>query len=653
MNKQNFDALPLSPQVQQVLAGMGFTEATEIQSRAIPALLEKDRVDFHGQAQTGTGKTLAFGLPLLHRIDANLKTTQSLVVAPTRELALQIMESIKPFAQSMGISTCVVCGGASMEDQMRSLRRGTHIVVGTPGRLNDHLKRKTLVLSSLKTLVLDEADIMLDMGFREEIDEILNFAPQEREIWLFSATVKPCIQTLMRQHMKDPVSVSVSRSHVGVSTTKQYYCTIPMSHRIEATCRFIEAAPEFYGFIFCQTKILTSEVAEQLVRRGYSVGALHGDMSQGQRNAVVRKFKERDYSIVVATDVAGRGIDIQGLTHVVNFSLPDDYESYVHRTGRTGRAGKEGTAITFLGRNQVREIKQIERKFNLKIEQIDVPSREKILEGCLLKAEAYLTELKTKEMSEQDKQTAGKLVSQFDAEQLSKMMAYLVHEKFVAPMLQDSKIDSQQNFSRGSEASDMPSVQELEFFIGTDDGLSDKDVLDHLIQNGSISQDIIVKIRMIKKRTFVQVAGEAAPDLLKVIKNTSLSGIKMSGRVVEAQPFERRGGFSRGGNGRMGGGRSERSDRGGERGGERSDRGSSRFGGGFGGGRSRFGGRDNAERSERSDRGERGGERGGDRGSSRFGGGFGGGRSRFGGRDNAERSDRSEQSDRGERFVRH
>lgn len=538
-----FSATALPEPILNKLAEVGFTEPTKIQAEVIPLLLSRDRVDMHGQAQTGTGKTLAFGLPLMQRVSPDEKVTQALVVAPTRELANQIAESIAPFAKVMGVSFCTVYGGASMTDQIRSLKKGAHIVVGTPGRLNDHLSRGTLKLDNLKTLILDEADIMLDLGFREEVEEILNFAPREREIWLFSATVKQGISDLMRKHMKEPVSVSVSREQVGSSSTKQYYCVMPMSHRLSALCRFVEASPDFYGFVFCQTKVLTSEVAEQLVRRGYRVGALHGDMSQSQRNAVLKKFRDREYAIVVATDVAGRGIDVQDLTHVINFSLPEDYESYVHRTGRTGRAGKEGIAITFVNNHQVRELKTIEKKFSILIQPITVPSRDEIVQGRLLKASEYLANVQDGSGIDARFQPSLKGVTgQLDETQMARIVEFLIYDKFLKAVVHEDRLDeisARQSSSSASTVEDSR-FQELMFFVGSEDGLSQDEIRDHILQNGSIAAEVITKIRMIKRRTFVHVQTEFAPQIVTALRDTSLAGRKMSARMVEPEArFER------------------------------------------------------------------------------------------------------------------
>lgn len=603
MNKPTtFTDIALAAPILAKAAELGFTEPTKIQAEVIPLLLASERVDMHGQAQTGTGKTLAFGLPLLHRISSDEKFTQALIVAPTRELAVQITESIAPFAKVMGVSLSTVYGGASMTDQMRALKKGVQIVVGTPGRLNDHLSRGTLKLDALKTLVLDEADIMLDLGFREEVEEILGFMPKEREIWLFSATVKHGISDLMRKHMKDPVSVSASREQVGSSATKGYYCVMPMMHRLPALCRFVEAAPDFYGFVFCQTKVLTSEVAEQLVRRGYRVGALHGDLSQSQRNAVLKKFRDREYAIVVATDVAGRGIDVQDLTHVINYSLPEDYESYVHRTGRTGRAGKEGIAITFVSNHQVRELKSIERKFSVSILPITLPSREEIVQGRLVKAAEYLSALQDKTGIDEKLQPALQGVTgQFDEKQMARIVEFLVYDKFLKSVVGEDRLDevSNRNQSASNHVAEDTGLQELMFFVGSEDGLSQDEVRDHIIQNGSIAPEVITKIRMIKRRTFVHVPTEFAAALVTALRDTSLAGRKMSARMVEPEArFERPdrsrrfgGGFRRGGDreGRSGGGehRSEYRSGGEYRGGRSNDR----TGGARGNRRERWAGR--------------------------------------------------------------
>lgn len=537
---QNFKQLSLAPEVQATLDSLGFVTPTEIQSKAIPLLLAQSKVDFHGQAQTGTGKTLAFGLPLLHRIDKTNRETQALVVAPTRELALQICESLRPFAQALNISIEAIYGGASMTEQMNQLRRGVHIVVGTPGRLNDHLSRKTLKLNNIKTLVLDEADIMLDMGFKDEIDEILEYTPKTREIWLFSATIKSGINDIMNEHMHNTQSVRIAKKVDAKASTLQYFCSVPMRSRLNALCRFIESAPDFYGFIFCQTKILTSEIAEQLIRRGYNVGALHGDINQSQRNAVIKKFKNKDITIVVATDVAARGIDIANLTHVVNYSLPEDHESYVHRIGRTGRAGKEGIAISFINKSETRSIQMLQRKFNFEIKPLDVPSRTTIIEARLTQASQYLTSLDatTPQKDNIDKKIAT-LITQLPENKLHSILSHIVYDKFLKSIVEEEELTITPAL-RDDAAYKTPGMQEISLAVGLEDGAKQEDIADCIKQTGILLEAQIHKIRLIKRRTFIEVPSEKAQDLINALRNESLVGRKLRPERVTEQQEDRR-----------------------------------------------------------------------------------------------------------------
>ena len=568
----SFKNFPFNEKIQAVLEKLGFVEPTEIQQCAIPLLMEKQAVDIHGQAQTGTGKTLAFGLPLVHRIDVSNKATQALVVAPTRELAVQICESLQPFANALGISIKTIYGGASMDEQVRALRKGVQLVVGTPGRVNDHIRRKVMNLDQLKTLVLDEADIMLDMGFREEVEEIIKYANKSREIWLFSATVKAGIRALMSQHMKNTVSVAATKQKSSVPTIKQFYCMLPSKARITALCRFIESAPEFYGFIFCQTKILTSEVADSLRRFGYHVGCLHGDMSQEQRNAVLRKFKARDFMIVVATDVAARGLDVQDLTHVINYSLPEDHESYVHRTGRTGRAGKEGIAITFTGKHDLRTISMIQRKYNIIVDPIAVPSRDDIILKRMAKASEYLDSLISIQKTKESHQSVIDLVSKFDETQLRTLAMRFVHDKFLDSILKEDEAlfntsasgsytgSNAHSASRsGSHGDILTNRQEIMFSVGTDDDMSQDEFTEFLLTSGGIKKDDIQKIRVLRRRTYLEVVPEVAMRLLEATRNATFGGRQVRPQFVEEQSFS---GSGRNSGGRSGGGsRSGGSDR--------------------------------------------------------------------------------------------
>ncbi len=508
-----FKDLPLSKKMLEALDKMGFTEPTEIQAKAIPLLVEQ-ALDFHGQAQTGTGKTLAFGIPLLERIDKSNKNSQAMIVAPTRELAVQIYDSLAKIASEMGISIAVIYGGVSIEDQIRKLKKGVQIIVGTPGRLNDHLRRKTLNPKDIMTLVLDEADIMLDMGFKQEIEAIIKMLPEKRLIWLFSATVKAGIAQIMKKHMRDTVSVRVSPAEVATSKTKQYYCIVPFKARLHAITRIIQSVGDFYGIIFCRTKLLASEVADELTKRGYNVSALHGDLSQQQRNRVVKKFRSGETSILVATDVAARGIDIPDITHVINYTVPDDLESYVHRIGRTGRAGKEGVAITFINKTEQRTIKHIERKFNVRIEPMDVPSGKEVISKRLAEIPAYISKAEKASVKEQAKLL--ELIKDLNLDQLQKVTADLLYERFL------SKLDLEEVPYTHVDYDDQ--FQEIFINVGTLEGVTEEDVRDYILQSPVVKPEQIKKIRVIKKRSYVKLSSDCSPDLVKSLRNKLLNG---------------------------------------------------------------------------------------------------------------------------------
>ncbi len=532
-----FKDLPLAEPIQKILETFEFTTPTEIQRKAIPLLMEKKKQDFHGQAQTGTGKTLAFGIPLLHRIDPKKNHPQALIVAPTRELALQIRDSIKPFAKAMGLRMEAIYGGVSMDAQIQALRRGCHIVVGTPGRINDHLRRKNLKIEAAQTLILDEADIMLDMGFREDVEQIMSFAPKDREIWLFSATVKGGITALMKSHMKDTISVRVSKKQVAVSATKQYYCVVPARTRLRVLTRFIESAPDFYGFIFCQTKIRTGDIAEKLIRLGYNVGALHGDMSQAQRNMVIRKFKNKEISILCATDVAARGIDVANLTHVVNYSVPEDHEAYIHRIGRTGRAGKDGIAITLISKSEMRLLGYIKKKFRVEINPIEVPDRASIVTARLEQTSRYLAKISEhvapETMSDSDQQL-DTMIKELSPDEQRIVLVKVLHDKFLSSLGPDDL-----NFSPSSHMGS-DEFQEIFMNVGSDDGITRDDVRDALLKTDCIKSDQIHKIRVIKRRSFIQLPGDCAGPLIGALRGLKLGGRSVRVSVIdEEQPRQR------------------------------------------------------------------------------------------------------------------
>lgn len=369
---ESFKKLGLSEEIIQVLKEKGFEEPSPIQKQTIPAILAGNK-DIVGQAQTGTGKTAAFGLPMIELLPEKSKTVQALVLAPTRELAIQVAEEINSLKGKKKLNIIPIYGGQSIELQLRSLRKGIDIVVGTPGRVIDHLKRKTLKIDSISYLVLDEADEMLNMGFLDDVREIMDYTPEEKRTMLFSATMPAAILQLAKKYMREYDVMKVATDQLTVSQTDQIYFEVSLADRFEALCRIIDIEDAFYGLVFCRTKLDVDAVSNHLMERGYDADGLHGDMSQSQREKILNKFKKRMLNILVATDVAARGIDVHDLTHVINYALPQDPESYVHRIGRTGRAGKEGIAITFITPKEYRSLQFIQKKTKTDIRKAKLP----------------------------------------------------------------------------------------------------------------------------------------------------------------------------------------------------------------------------------------------------------------------------------------
>lgn len=375
-----FRDLGISEAMLNTLRSKGFEEPSAIQVKAIPILLNGTK-DLIGKAQTGTGKTAAFGIPLIENIEPKKGHVQALILAPTRELAIQVTEELSSFATAFNTKIISIYGGQPIDRQIDRIRRGVDIVVGTPGRVIDHLNRKTLDISKVSYIVLDEADEMLNMGFIEEIESILKMAPKERKTILFSATMPRNIEKLAKNYMGEYEVASVINTNELKDNINQIYFEVSQSDKFEALHRIIDVEEKFYGMIFCRTKVDVDAVASKLSNRGLRADAIHGDLSQGQREKVLTRFRNKDITVLVATDVASRGIDVEDLTHVINYSLPQDSESYVHRIGRTGRAGKSGTAITLTTPSEYRKLVSIQKSTNNKITKQAVPNVQDIIEG--------------------------------------------------------------------------------------------------------------------------------------------------------------------------------------------------------------------------------------------------------------------------------
>ncbi len=375
-----FRELGLSDMMLNSLHKKGFEEPTPIQAQTIPFLLANKK-DLIGKAQTGTGKTAAFGIPIIENIVPDSKRVQAIILAPTRELAIQVAEELSSFAEEQKTRIIAVYGGQPIERQISRLQRGVDIVVGTPGRILDHLQRRTLDISKVSYIVLDEADEMLNMGFIDDIEAILKAAPKERRTVLFSATMPAHIERLAKKYMNEYEVIAVAKDNISKANIQQIYFEVPQSDKFEALFRIIDVEESFYGLVFCRTKIDADEISHKLANRGCRAEAIHGDLSQGQREKVLQKFRAKKITVLVATDVAARGIDIDNLTHVINYALPQDPESYVHRIGRTGRAGKTGIAITLITPSEYRKLVTIQKMSNMTITKQKVPNVSDVIES--------------------------------------------------------------------------------------------------------------------------------------------------------------------------------------------------------------------------------------------------------------------------------
>jgi len=377
-NALSFEELGLEPTIRQAIAELGFKIPTPIQQEVIPCLIDNNN-DLIGLAQTGTGKTAAFGLPLVQSADTESSVTKALILSPTRELCVQIANDLKSFStHKKGIRVVPIYGGASIEAQAKELKRGAHIIAATPGRMLDMLNRGKADVSQIETLVLDEADEMLNMGFKEELDSILENTPSEKRTLLFSATMSREVERIALRFMKDPIEITVGRKNEGAENVKHMYYLVHAKDRYLALKRIADFYPSIYSIIFCRTRAETQEIADKLMSDGYNADALHGDLSQAQRDTVMGKFRQRTLQMLVATDVAARGLDVDGLTHIINYNLPDDYEQYTHRSGRTGRAGKTGISIAIVNLKEKYKIKNIEKIIGKKFNKEKVPNDREI-----------------------------------------------------------------------------------------------------------------------------------------------------------------------------------------------------------------------------------------------------------------------------------
>jgi ATP-dependent RNA helicase DeaD len=434
---ENFKKLGLTQATLDALKAKGFEEPTPIQAKTIPLLLQGKK-DIVGQAQTGTGKTAAFGLPAIEVVDGNLPEVQALILTPTRELAVQIAEEMNAFKGTRRLSILPIYGGQSIVLQMKHLRQGAQIVIGTPGRVIDLMNRGKLNLDHVSLCILDEADEMLNMGFIEEVETILQNMPEHRRMVLFSATMPPRIMSLARKYMRDFEHVIAKSEQFTADLTEQIYFEVREADKFEALTRIIDIEGDFYGLIFCRTKIDVDQVSKRLADRGYDVAGIHGDMTQGERERIFKDFKAKRTTILVATDVAARGIDVNDLTHVINYALPQNPESYMHRIGRTGRAGKEGTAITFITPYEYRKLMAIRNITNSKMRKATVPDVAEVIAIKKDRVKGELRALIESGETDQFNALAGEISRGFDHQQvIAALLRYAFEEELDASHYQE------------------------------------------------------------------------------------------------------------------------------------------------------------------------------------------------------------------------
>ncbi|MBN2403901.1 MAG: DEAD/DEAH box helicase [Spirochaetes bacterium] len=513
MTNTKFKELGLSDATLAELDKRGFEEPTEIQEKAIPVLLTSD-TDIICQAQTGTGKTAAFGLPLLDKLSKNTKHVQALILTPTRELAIQVAEEINSFRGKRKFQIIPVYGGQSITDQLRRLEKGVDIVVGTPGRIFDHIKRKSLSLDQVSYVILDEADEMLNMGFIDEVEDILKHTNPGRRTLLFSATMPERIVTIAKNHMREYKLIAAKKGGLTVDLTDQIYFEVSESDKFESMCRIIDMEKDFYGLIFCRTKVAVDELSNRLNDRGYESEAIHGDLSQSQRERILDKFKKRRASILVATDVAARGIDVSNLTHVINYSLPQDPEAYVHRIGRTGRAGKKGVAITFISPWENKKLKFISNLTKTAIRRENVPSVSDIIKRKIFILQEELKEIINVNAHQDYIKTALQLVEENDPlNVLAAMLKYSLEEE-----LDEKKYKDIKEPAKNSEASGKGEVR-LFVSFGKKDGISPRKLLKLINNETRVPAGKISNIKVMDSYSFLSVPLKHAEIIVNAFKS--------------------------------------------------------------------------------------------------------------------------------------
>lgn len=548
-----FEGLGLDSKLIQATDALGFKTPTPIQEKAIPVLLSGTK-DLVGLAQTGTGKTAAFGLPMLQLVDSKEKYPQALIVCPTRELCLQIVNEIELFKKFLpGMQVQAVYGGTSIGAQIRDLRRGVQIVVATPGRLIDLIERKAIHLEKIEYVVLDEADEMLNMGFQDDIEFILQNTPNRESTWLFSATMPPEIRKVSKKYMKQPVEITVGKMNTASKNIDHQFYVTSSHHRYEALKRLIDFNPGIYGIIFTRTKADAQKIAEKLTREGYDIDALHGDLTQAQRDKVMGEFRDKTLQLLIATDVAARGIDVQGITHVINYELPDDVEVYTHRSGRTGRAGKTGVCMSLTGSREIGRIKQIERLVQVSFHRLDIPSGKDV---CRKQFFSFMDKLMQTDISHGDYETYLPMLQEKFAtvskEEVLKRVAAMEFDRFLKyyENAEDLNVREKRDSggrelrkqgepgerkihrdTRGRKFGGDGDYQRLFVNLGTKDGFYKASFLQFILDMSELGKEMLGRVDMKEMNSWIEIDKSVASQMMR-----SIDGKKFKGRKIRMNP---------------------------------------------------------------------------------------------------------------------
>ena len=535
-----FEQLGLNEPILKAISDMGFETPSEIQQKAIPTLLANG-ADMVALAQTGTGKTAAFGFPLLELIDTDSRVTQGLILSPTRELCLQIASELRNYAKYLPkVNVVAVYGGASIEEQARSLKKGAQIIVATPGRMQDMIRRNFVDISHINYCVLDEADEMLNMGFYEDITAILSHTPQEKSTWLFSATMPNEVAKIARKFMRKPIEITVGTRNQATNTVQHEYYIVSGRHRYQALKRLADANPDIFSVVFCRTKRDTQAVAEKLIEDGYNAAALHGDLSQNQRDLVMKSFRARQIQMLVATDVAARGIDVDDITHVIHYQLPDEIETYNHRSGRTGRAGKSGISMVILPKSEVKKIKTIEKMIGQPFEQKQLPSGMEICEIQLYHLANNLKNTEVNPAIDDYLPAIYKELQEVNREELIKKIFSVEFTRFFNyyKNAENLSVENERESRSGGNS------DEVRYFIniGERDGYDWKSLKDFLKATLNLGRDDVFKVDV--KNSFSFFNTDA--DLSDLVMST-FTDFQMDGRFINVELSTKGAGRDRGG----------------------------------------------------------------------------------------------------------